>query len=354
LRPGGGTDHRFIDLVRLKTFLIALVKLAISIGLIAYLVHSARSTLGDLHQQSKDWRLLGLGWALSMIAVCITFARWHVLVRALGMAFRWQDAFRLGFLGYLLNFISVGSVGGDLFKAVFIAHEQHGHRAEAVASVIVDRIVGMYALLILGSLGAIAVIFDGQPETVLVLRLIQATLLGTLIATVIVLVLVGPGWLSRRLTGMVRQLPLVGPPLASVVRAAHLYHGQWSVLLRCTAISLVSHSLFTVTIYCVALGLPGQQPTLREHFIIVPLGSAASALPLPLGALGTTEYVLDSLYQEFAGSAPGVGMMAAFGYRLVTFVIAGVGGCYYLASRRAVAEVLQEAEQETRPAAADH
>jgi glycosyltransferase 2 family protein len=339
--------------VRLKTLLIALLKVAISIGLIAYLVHGARSTLGDLHQQSKDWRLLGLGWALSMIAVCITFARWHLLVRALGLPFRWQDAFRLGFLGYLLNFISVGSIGGDLFKAVFIAHEQHGHRAEAVASVIVDRIVGMYALLILGSVGALAVMSDGLQQTNFVTRLIQATLLGTLVATVIVMVLIGPGWLSRRLTGAVRKLPLLGPPMASVVRAAHLYHGQWSTLLRCTGISLLSHSLFTVTIYCIALGLPGQQPTLREHFIIVPLGSAASALPLPMGALGTTEYVLDALYQEFAGSAPGVGMMAGFGYRLVTFVIAGVGGCYYLASRRAVAEILHEAEQESGPAAAD-
>jgi uncharacterized membrane protein YbhN (UPF0104 family) len=339
--------------VRPKNIVIAIFKFAISLGILAYLVHSARSTLADFHEQPKDWRLLALGWALSMLAVCVTFVRWYYLVRALGLPFRWQDAFRLGFLGYLFNFISVGSVGGDLFKAVFIAHEQHGHRAEAVASVIVDRIVGMYALLIVGTLGAIVLLVDAHPESEFVLRLIQMTMVGLAIATVIVTVLIGPGWISRRLAGVVRQLPLLGKPLGSVVRAAHLYHGQWGVLLRCTMLSLLSHSLFTLTIYTIALGLPGRQPTLAEHFVIVPLGSAAAALPLPMGALGTTEYVLDELYQEFAGSDPGVGLMAALGYRLVTFVIAGVGGCYYLASRRTVAEVLEEAEMDPRSRAVD-
>jgi glycosyltransferase 2 family protein len=334
--------------VRPKTIAIAILKFAISLGIIAYLAHSARSTLANFHEQPKDLRLLGLGWALSMLAVCVSFFRWFLLVRALGLAFRVQDAFRLGFLGYLLNFISVGSIGGDLFKAVFIAHEQRGHRAEAVASVIVDRIVGMYALLIVGTLGAIVLLVSDQPRSDFVNGLIEMTMLGLAIATVIVILLIGPSWLSRRLAGMVRRLPLIGRPLGAVVRAAHLYHGQWGVLLCCTMLSLISHSLSTLTIYSIARGLPEQQPTLSEHFVIVPLGNAAAALPLPMGALGTTEYVLDKLYQEFADSKPGVGLMAALGYRLVTLVIAGVGACYYLASRRTVAAVLEEAELDNR------
>ena len=84
-------------------------------------------------------------------AVSLTFVRWYLLVRALGLNFRLLDAFRLGFLGYLFNFVSVGSVGGDLFKAIFIAREQPGRRTEAVATVLVDRVVGVYALVLLTS-----------------------------------------------------------------------------------------------------------------------------------------------------------------------------------------------------------
>ena len=65
----------------------------------------------------------------------------------LHLPFRLRDAFRLGFLAFLLNFVSVGAVGGDLFKAFFIARDQPGRRTEAVATVVVDRLVGFYALL---------------------------------------------------------------------------------------------------------------------------------------------------------------------------------------------------------------
>ena len=73
----------------------------------------------------------------------------------MALPFRIRDAFRLSFLSYLLNFVSVGSVGGDLFKAFFIAREQPGRRTEAVATVVVDRIVGLYGLLLVTRSGSL-------------------------------------------------------------------------------------------------------------------------------------------------------------------------------------------------------
>ncbi len=58
------------------------------------------------------------------------------------------EAFRLGSICFLLSFVSAGSVGGDLFKAVFLARRRPGKRVEAVASVLVDRGVGLYGLLL--------------------------------------------------------------------------------------------------------------------------------------------------------------------------------------------------------------
>ena len=52
--------------------------------------------------------------------------------RALGIPFTLRNAFRLGFMGYLLNFVGPGAVGGDLFKAYFVASDQKSRRAEAV------------------------------------------------------------------------------------------------------------------------------------------------------------------------------------------------------------------------------
>ena len=59
------------------------------------------------------------------------------------------EAFRLGSICFLLSFVSPGSVGGDVFKAIFLAQRRPGKRIEAVASVLVDRGVGLYRLLLL-------------------------------------------------------------------------------------------------------------------------------------------------------------------------------------------------------------
>ena len=71
---------------------------------------------------------------LGLAAVVLTFVRWYLLVTPLGLPFHLRDAIRLGFVGYLFQFASLGAVGGDLFKAAFLAHEQPRRRPEGTTT----------------------------------------------------------------------------------------------------------------------------------------------------------------------------------------------------------------------------
>ena len=84
----------------------------------------------------------GTGDVLCFMATIVTIVRWHFLVRAVDLPLRMRDTLRLGFLGYLYNFVLPGGVGGDFVKGGFLAREQPGRRTEAVLTVLVDRIVG--------------------------------------------------------------------------------------------------------------------------------------------------------------------------------------------------------------------
>ena len=335
-----------------KTF-VTIVKFAISGGILAYLLVQAQrhQSFDELRSQPKDWPLLGLAWALAFTGVCLSFVRWYLLVRALGMRFRMQDAFRLGFLGYLFNFVSVGSVGGDLFKAVFLAREQPGRRTEAVATVIVDRVIGMFSLFLLASTGILLTGAMGEGNSIQVQTIARATLLATAIGSAVVALLLVPAATGPKMLGLVGAVPKVGKVLSSLVSAARVYRDKLPVLLAGCAISLTTHALFTLAVYCIACGLPGAHPPLATHFVIVPMGMAAGGLPLPLGALGAMEYVLDYLYRKV--SASNQGLVVALGYRLVTVVIAMVGAGIYLASRREVQELMHEAELEQHRAEAE-
>src|SRR6202034_889971 len=77
----------------------------------------------------------------------IQFVRWYLLVRALALPFTLGEAFRLGLVGSFYNSFPPGSVGGALVKAFYIAHGQPGRRASAVATVIADRLIGLFGLI---------------------------------------------------------------------------------------------------------------------------------------------------------------------------------------------------------------
>ncbi len=333
---------------RLKTASITGVKLCVSAALLAYLVSQARQNdaFAELRGGSKNWTCLGTAGVCVLTGVLLTMVRWYYLVRALGMPFTMLDALRLGFLGYLLNFVALGSVGGDLFKAVFLAREQHGHRPEAVASVVVDRLVGLYALFFMASIG---VLWTGalRPESPRPIAIMAwAALSGTALCTA---AMVATAMMGQRLRRMIAREP--APRAAHeislrVVDATIVYRKKYGVVILAFVLSLGVHAFMSTGFYFIAQGLPGPSVSLGTHFMIVPLSMLAGVLPLPLAGLGALETALEFFYQwSLAGrtAVQGRGLVLALTYRLITVAVAAVGAAIYALSRRDVEAALREA-----------
>jgi uncharacterized protein (TIRG00374 family) len=333
----------------LKRVLINVLKFGVSAAILAWLVWDVRSnaSFASLLSQPKDWGLLLLAWVLVMAMVCTTIVRWYFLVRALGLEFTLKDAFRLGFLGYLLNFVSLGAVGGDLFKAIFIAREQHGRRPEAVATVVIDRLIGLWALFILATIAILMtdLLHSDVREVQVVCR---ATLIGTFLGGIGLLVVLTPGFTNGALSEALTRLPRTGPVLGKLIGAVRIYRRKLPLLFWTTVMSLGVHLLGATGIYFTARGLGGNAPSLAYHYVVVPLGMIVGVLPLPMSGLGAFEAVIEYFYTSVPSAvavAKGQGLVVAFGYRVITVLIAIVGLFYWLSSRREVAAVLHETEQ---------
>ena len=88
--------------------------------------------------------------AIFPVTILITSVRWHELLRAVDIHLRLGRTFVLNMVGMFYNTIMpTGSTGGDVFKAYYVARQTH-HRTRAVMSVLVDRAIGLLALIILG------------------------------------------------------------------------------------------------------------------------------------------------------------------------------------------------------------
>jgi uncharacterized membrane protein YbhN (UPF0104 family) len=198
--------------------------------------------------------------------------RWFLLVRGLGLSFQLRDAFRLGSLGFMLNQIMPGSIGGDLFKAAFIAHEQPGRRTEAVASVFIDRFVGLVAMLMVAS---VALVFASQTLSV------SSILEGLSV------------FIWQRLAS---RVPVVGHSLARLTGGLEQFGSRRHYLAMAFLLAMTTHCLLISAFWCLSQGLPIKGPTFLQNATIVPLALVAGAMPLTPGGLGLTETALAKLY----------------------------------------------------------
>ena len=301
-----------------------------------------------LVEQPKRWSLLLAGLVCTLSATTLTFVRWHLLVRAVGIRIRLLNTLRLGALGYALNFVSLGSIGGDLFKAIFLAHGQPGRRTEAVASVVADRVLGLTTFLVLASLGILTsdLLDRASPALEALCDAILVTAAVALIGAAITLSV--PHLSGPRMIAWVHGLPLVGPTAARLLAAVATYRDQKHVLAAAAAISFAANAFNISAVYLVASGLPIERPTYLEHFVIVPVANMVGAIPATPNGLGTREAAVDLLYRTVPRNEhidEGVGTMVALAHRVTEMTVAVLGLLYYLSHRREVREVYHEAEE---------
>jgi glycosyltransferase 2 family protein len=338
----------------LKKLVVTLLKIGISVAIIAWMVWDSSkpkdgvNVFQRLVDEPKQWGMLAAALVLCALAVLITFVRWWYLVRTLDIPLRLSDAIRISFWGYLFNLAPLGIVGGDLLKAYMLARERPGMRARAVASVVVDRIVGLYLLFVVASTGILLSGFwriDASIYQISVYEICIATFLVTGLGTLAITAMFIPGLTDGRGTRALARIPRIGHTIESLIEAVRMYRRRPGMLLLTSLMSVCVHCSFAICCYLIACGLPGNVLPLGKHFVIMPLSGAMGVLPLPMGPF---EFVLDKLYvlaAEGVVIAKGQGLLVALTYRLMSLIIAVGGVFYYFGNRRELAEVIHEAEE---------
>ena len=313
----------------LKKAAILFLKVAIPLALFAYLLWRVDPEHYRVFwEQPKRWELMGLALATAFLAIIVSILRWRRLVLAFEIPFTATEALRLGFLGYLLNFISFGSVGGDLFKAILVAKDKPQRRPEAVASVLLDRAIGLLGLILLASISLIAFSGSSLPAPLVVIR-DWATGVA-LVSIVALLTAIYAGTWFDRLIDWGSGIPILGETLARMARALRLLRHQHMTLLSLIVTAVGVHALLAFSIYLISCGAYTEHPSLADHLKVVPPALAAGALPLAPGGLGYQEAALAKLFETLPNMPVGYsGMLVATIYRLVTIVIAGFGLPFY-------------------------
>lgn len=300
-------------------------------------------------EQPKRWDLMLLAEFVALLAVIVGILRWRWLVLAFDIPFGVGESMRLGFLGYLLNFISFGSVGGDVFKAILVAKDKPQRRPEAVASVLIDRALGLLGLIILAAVSLVVVSNRELPPALVLIR--DWSIALAIIGIVSLLVAIYSGrWLDRILD-WVATLPILGQTIARMARALRLLRTQPLTLIGLILLSVSVHAMLSLTVYLISCGAYREHPSIADHLMVVPPGLAAGAIPLAPGGLGYQEAAMANLFELLPDLPENFsGMLIATIFRLVTLSIAGVGIVFYWTNHGREFKLVKDGESEVTSA----
>ncbi len=292
-----------------------------------------------------------LAVALALPSVLLTFVRWYILVRAVELPFRVIDAFRLGFIGLFFNNFMPGSVGGDVIKAAVLAREQD-RRTVAVATVIMDRAIALWALIwfvaLLGAGFWVSGLLTGLgAEQCRKIVVIAWVIVGLSAAAWAALGLL-PDRRAQRFAGRLERWAKVGAAVAELWRAVWMYRCRPRAVGGVLLLSWIGHVGFVFLFYFAALTLwqpdSGEQiPSLAQHFLIVPIGLVIQAAPFFPGGAGIGELGFGLLYQ-WLGCSEASGVLGSLVQRVINWTLGLLGGLMYLRMRAALQSVLRREE----------
>ena len=281
---------------------------------------------------------LALGFLLGLTAVVLTFVRWYVLVRAQDLPFTIPDALRLGFIGFFFNAVMPGSVGGDIIKAAFLAREKPDRKTVAVATVIMDRVIALWALVCFVALsGSIFWAFGllqgtGAEQSRMIVR-VAAVIVTVSLSGWLLLGLMPVRWADRYANHLSR-FPKVGSTLAEFWRAVWMYRCRQKSIAITLIITWTGHVFFVLYFYCSVrvlwdAGDPAQRiPTLAQHFLLVPIGLIIRAVPLLPGGVGIGELGYGLLY-KWLGASESSGVLGSLVNRVCDWTIGIFGFIIY-------------------------
>ena len=305
--------------------LLSVCRTAFGLGLLVYLGVSGVINWSTLFGLLKAWPIALIALALLLIDMGVTSARLCLLLKPHDLHLTWLSSLRLTLIGTFFNICLPGATGGDVVRIYYATANNPGRRTEVATVMVLDRMIGMFALAVVPLI--IAPLFPQLVETVAVLPILlwAGASIASVMATGMLVCSIPRLRYSRLVVWGLQTLPL-GHQIERIFDTVHVYRRHLGTMLVSVAMSLLVH---LIMIAVVLLVVQATNPDGISWYmaLLIPLGFMANSLPLTPGGLGVGEAAFDKLFQLVSLSG---GAEALLGWRMLMMLIGMSGLVFYL------------------------
>lgn len=258
------------------------VRLAITAIILALLAMGIDMRAAARAIAEIDVRYLAAVLALVAVDRAVMIHRWLLLLRARGIAITTADAIRLFLVSSFVGSFLPAGIGGDAARAYGLAKDATTG-SDAVASVAVDRLLGVLSLVVMAVIGVLAWTPEGRNDW----RIAGAIVALTAACGAVF-------WANELLRWIIpdhRHGRFLTRRLLKVADAVGRYRSHRGVLLHVMAWSIAVQVLRVTQAYLLGLGL-GMTVPYAYFVLFMPLGLLMLLLPISISGFGVPQGVI--------------------------------------------------------------
>lgn len=313
---------------RLKQVVTTLIKLALAVGLIVWMVEKGAIDFSVLRSLSNPVSI-AIGLALVFLLIFINNYRWLILLRAQGFKTTVARTLPLSLIGIFFNYAMPGGVGGDVVKGFYLLREHRTQRMAGAVSIVMDRAIGLCMMI---TTAAMALAVNRR-------QVLQDPKLTTL-ATVIFLFFAGsvlffavalsPAVGRLRFLSRIFENAPGGSAAKRMYETMQSYRRSPGTLVATFALSVLSQTMVIALFFLIGRSMGLTDLGMSAYFFLVPVGLVTMSLPLSPAGIGVGQAAFYVLFNLFTGRPTQVGPTAVTAFQIAQFFWGLFGAYFYM------------------------
>jgi glycosyltransferase 2 family protein len=281
--------------LRMKRYLAPLLKASVAAAILVWMSRSGKLNWSQMAGALVHWPDLVFILAAIFVQIAMTAWRWMLLLRAQGFSIGLNQAFQLNMIGSLFSTIIPGAVGGDVMKAYYVTRSVPTHKAEAIATIVLDRLIGLVGLLVLAAGIALYNLHSVKGNQALT-RLCVFAVVGTCgsLTAMFLAVRFGPRFAADNPTGRMARL------YTRVLTGLDRYRRKPLILPASVLVSILCHASVCYALFLAMHAINAAPVPLGVFLLAAPLGLLATAIPIAPAGIGVGQVAFFSLFQILA------------------------------------------------------
>jgi uncharacterized protein (TIRG00374 family) len=323
-------DGNFISKLLTRQFLLNIAKYTFSISLITWLVVTDRLNFSSVAKLFIPEIVL-VGMALVLVNVVVISERWRQLFMTQNLFISRFETFKLSMIGIFFNIVMPGGVGGDLIKGFYFVRQNPQSRAGAMSSVLMDRILGLYAMICMALVAMLTHFQYIKNHNALWMMFVFVMFLF-LIGTSGLIFLFSSLGVKLLQIDFLKKVPL-REKFLKLFESFQSYRAHLPTLASALVLSIIAQSLSILFLFYVGqksgiLDLP-----LSVYFFLAPLGFMATAIPISPAGVGVGQAAFLYLFNVYSGTTTDLGSVIITVMQLINFLTGLFGAYFYMTSK---------------------